>query len=109
MSDATNDQDTDRRGKGDSEPPGGVERRRSAARKKIRSSEGRERYLDMVQRERALLLDQGIPRSTEQLLDMAGAIAPSRPRKRKASRTAPPATSSAPFFRFSHGCRFPFT
>jgi type II secretory ATPase GspE/PulE/Tfp pilus assembly ATPase PilB-like protein len=78
MSDATKDQDTDRRGKGDSEPPGGVERRRSAARKKIRSSEGRERYLDMVQRERALLLEQGIPRSTEQLLDMAGAVAPSQ-------------------------------
>jgi type II secretory ATPase GspE/PulE/Tfp pilus assembly ATPase PilB-like protein len=78
MSDATNDQDTERRGKGDSEPPGGVERRRSAARKKIRSSEGRERYLDMVQRERALLLEQGIPRSTEQLLDMAGAVAPSQ-------------------------------
>lgn len=35
--------------------------------------EGRERYLDMVQRERAMLLDQGISRSTEQLLDMAGA------------------------------------
>jgi type II secretory ATPase GspE/PulE/Tfp pilus assembly ATPase PilB-like protein len=78
MSDATNDQDTDRRSKGDTDPPGGVERRRSAARKKIRSSEGRERYLDMVQRERALLLEQGIPRSTEQLLDMAGAVAPSQ-------------------------------
>lgn len=42
-------------------------------RKRMRSTEGRERYLDMVQRERALLLDQGIARSTEQLLDMAGA------------------------------------
>ncbi len=42
-------------------------------RKKMRSTEGRERYLDMVQRERVMLLDQGIPRSTEQLLDMAGA------------------------------------
>ncbi|MGB0720221.1 MAG: ATPase, T2SS/T4P/T4SS family, partial [Bdellovibrionales bacterium] len=30
----------------------------------------------MVQRERALMLDQGIARSTEQLLDMAGAAAP---------------------------------
>lgn len=78
MSDATNDQDTDRRNKGVAEPPGGVERRQSAARKKIRSTEGRERYLDMVQRERALLLEQGIPRSTEQLLDMAGAVAPSQ-------------------------------
>jgi len=36
--------------------------------------EGRERYLDMVQRERNLLLEQGIARSTEQLLDAAGAI-----------------------------------
>lgn len=44
---------------------------------KIRSSEGRERYLDMVQRERALMLEQGIARSTEQLLDMAGAVLPS--------------------------------
>ncbi len=43
------------------------------ARRKFRSTEGRERYLDMVQRERALLLEQGVPRSTEQLLDMAGA------------------------------------
>jgi|GEM_PF-184827 len=40
----------------------------------IKTSEGRERYLDMVQRERAMMLDQGISRSTEQLLDMAGAI-----------------------------------
>ncbi len=38
--------------------------------------EGRERYLDMVQRERALLLEQGIARSTEQLLDAAGALSP---------------------------------
>lgn len=45
--------------------------------KKMRSSEGRERYLDMVQRERALLLEQGLARSTEQLLDMAGAHVPS--------------------------------
>ena len=40
---------------------------------KKRSAEGRERYLDMVQKERALLLRQGINRSTEQLLDAAGA------------------------------------
>ncbi len=45
---------------------------------KVRKSlEGRERYLDMVQRERALMLEQGIARSTEQLLDMAGAAQPS--------------------------------
>lgn len=42
---------------------------------KKRAAEGRERYLDMVQRERALLLRQGINRSTEQLLDSAGAVA----------------------------------
>ena len=59
------------------EPPGGLERRQSGSRKKMRSTEGRERYLDMVQRERALLMDQGIARSTEQLLDMAGAVMPS--------------------------------
>lgn len=45
--------------------------------RKARSSEGRERYLDMVQRERALLIEQGVSRSTEQLLDMAGAFVPS--------------------------------
>ena len=32
----------------------------------------------MVQRERVLLIEQGIPRSTEQLLDMAGAVLPSQ-------------------------------
>ncbi len=40
----------------------------------LRASEGRERYLDMVQRERALLAEHGIARSAEQLLDMAGAM-----------------------------------
>ncbi len=44
---------------------------------RTKTGDGRERYLDMVQRERTLLLDQGIARSTEQLLDMAGAAAPS--------------------------------
>ena len=58
------------------EPPGGVERRKADSRKKMRSTEGRERYLDMVQRERSLMLEQGIARSTEQLLDMAGAVLP---------------------------------
>ncbi len=38
-----------------------------------KTGEGRERYLDMVQRERSLLMQQGIARSTEQLLDQAGA------------------------------------
>lgn len=54
-------------------PPGGVERRQWRDRRRARSSEGRERYLDMVQRERGMLLDLGVSRSTEQLLDMAGA------------------------------------
>ena len=57
--------------------PGALERRQSAPSKKMRSTEGRERYLDMVQRERALMLEQGVSRSTEQLLDMAGAVTPS--------------------------------
>jgi type II secretory ATPase GspE/PulE/Tfp pilus assembly ATPase PilB-like protein len=42
---------------------------------KKRAAEGRERYLDMVQKERALFLRQGINRSAEQLLDAAGAVA----------------------------------
>ena len=42
-----------------------------------KAGEGRERYIDMVQKERALMLEQGVSRSTEQLLDMAGAPAPS--------------------------------
>lgn len=75
--DSINEQNGEERRKFAAEPPGGVERRQSASRKKVRSGEGRERYLDMVQRERAMLLEQGIPRSTEQLLDMAGAISPS--------------------------------
>jgi type II secretory ATPase GspE/PulE/Tfp pilus assembly ATPase PilB-like protein len=57
-------------------PPGGVERRQWHDRRRQRASEGRERYLDMVQRERVMLLEQGVSRSTEQLLDMAGAGAP---------------------------------
>lgn len=42
-----------------------------------RSAEGRERYLDMVQKERAMLLEMGVNRSVEQLLDMAGAVSQS--------------------------------
>lgn len=53
--------------------PIGVERRSWQERRKLRSAEGRERYLDMVQRERSLLIEQGVTRSTEQLLDSAGA------------------------------------
>ena len=67
--------DSDRRAQGSTAamPPGGVERRQWRDRRRMRSSEGRERYLDMVQKERTLLLDLGVTRSTEQLLDMAGA------------------------------------
>ena len=54
--------------------PIGVERRRWQDRRKIRSEEGRERYLDMVQRERSMFNDLGVSRSTDQLLDMAGAV-----------------------------------
>ncbi len=53
-------------------PPDGIDRRVWADRRKARSNEGRERYLDMVQKERSVLLDQGVTRSTEQLLDLAG-------------------------------------
>jgi type II secretory ATPase GspE/PulE/Tfp pilus assembly ATPase PilB-like protein len=52
--------------------PEGMERRVWADRRRSRSSEGRERYLDMVQRERSMLMEQGVSRSTEQLLDLAG-------------------------------------
>lgn len=55
--------------------PIGLERRSWQERRKLRSAEGRERYLDMVQRERSLLIEQGVTRSTEQLLDSAGAAA----------------------------------
>jgi len=63
----------DRR-KSDEGSPVGIERRQWQDRRKIRSEEGRERYLDMVQRERAMFIDMGVSRSTDQLLDMAGAV-----------------------------------
>lgn len=56
--------------------PTGVDRRKSD-RRQSRQAEGRERYLDMVKRERTLFLEQGVSRSTEQLLDMAGAVSES--------------------------------
>ncbi len=62
---------SDRR-QGDIGPPLGVERRQWKDRRKIKSKEGRERYLDMVQRERSMYMDMGVSRSTDQLLDMAG-------------------------------------
>ncbi|MBI4031197.1 MAG: Flp pilus assembly complex ATPase component TadA [Proteobacteria bacterium] len=63
------------RRKASGQPPDGVERRQWQDRRKLRAREGRERYLDMVQKERVMLVDQGVSRSTEQLLDMAGAAA----------------------------------
>ncbi|MDD3020195.1 MAG: ATPase, T2SS/T4P/T4SS family [Alphaproteobacteria bacterium] len=63
----------DRRQESKHTPPDGVERRQWIDRRKLRSSEGRERYLDMVQRERVILMEQGVTRSIDQLLDMAGA------------------------------------
>ncbi len=62
----------DRR-KGSTSPPGGIDRRQEIDRRKLRAAEGRERYLDMVQRERVIFHDQGVHRTTEQLLDLAGA------------------------------------
>ncbi len=56
----------------DGDAPDGLERRALQDRRKARASEGRERYIDMVQKERAMLISQGVSRSTEQLLDMAG-------------------------------------
>lgn len=40
----------------------------------VKRGEGRERYLDMVQRERALLVEKGVSRSLEQLLTAAGGM-----------------------------------
>lgn len=66
-------QDTDRRGAVPTIGPGGVERRATLDRRRLRAAEGRERYLDMVQKERVIFQDQGVYRTTEQLLDLAGA------------------------------------
>jgi len=62
----------DDRRKDSSGPPGGFERRKGD-RRKTHSNIGRERYLDMVLRERALFAQQGHTRSAEQLLSAAGA------------------------------------
>lgn len=67
----TDTYDTHLDGRSDDSPD--ISKEKALKRKRQRSTEGRERYLDMVQRERALMLEQGITRSTEQLLDMAGA------------------------------------
>ena len=52
--------------------PTGFERRKGN-RRKTRSSIGRERYLDMVLKERTLFSQHGFSRSTEQLLSASGA------------------------------------
>ncbi|MBI1237695.1 MAG: type II/IV secretion system family protein [Alphaproteobacteria bacterium] len=57
--------------------PHGLERRRLIDRRKLRAKEGRERYMDMVQRERSMFMEQGVVRSAEQLMDMAGGSSPS--------------------------------
>ena len=51
-------------------PPEG---RKNTDRRKARSVIGRERYLDMVLKERALFAQQGFSRSAEQLLSASGA------------------------------------
>lgn len=51
-----------------------IERRRWHERRRSRAREGRERYLDMVQRERNMFMEQGVVRSVEQLLDSAGTV-----------------------------------
>ena len=53
-------------------PPGGFERRKGE-RRKSKSNIGRERYLDMVLRERALFTQLGHTRTAEELLSAAGA------------------------------------
>ncbi len=53
---------------------GAIERRRWHERRRGRAREGRERYLDMVQRERHMFMEQGVVRSVEQLLDSAGTV-----------------------------------
>lgn len=63
----------DDRRKVNSGPTAGGPERRVGDRRKTRSIIGRERYLDMVLRERALFAQQGFSRSAEQLLSASGA------------------------------------
>ncbi len=55
----------------------GADRRQEPDRRLI-AHDTRERYLDMVQKERNLFLGQGQSLSTEHLLDLAGAVAPAK-------------------------------
>lgn len=76
--DALDQRSGDDRRRVDIGPPANTpERRRLIERRKMRAKEGRERYMDMVQKERSMFMEQGVVRSTEQLMDMAGASAPS--------------------------------
>ncbi len=72
LSSGVEERRADDRKKNNQSSSGGIDKRWSD-RRRARSIEGRERYLDMVQRERAMFIEQGVSRSTEQLLDMAGA------------------------------------
>lgn len=54
-------------------PPDGEDERRKGDRRTNRLSIVRERYLDMVLKERSLLMQQGVSKSAEQLLSMTGA------------------------------------
>ncbi len=69
----------------------------AATRRKLRTNVGRERYLDMVLRERALFAQQGHTRSAEQLLSSAGAGAETEASdgEQRESATARPAALHA--------------
>lgn len=64
---------SDDRRKENTGPVNGIPERRRGDRRKTRSAIGRERYLDMVLKERALFAQQGFTRSAEQLLSASGA------------------------------------
>lgn len=79
MNDETNApqrQQTDRRKVNLGSPTG--EDRRKEPDRRLMHYDSRERYLDMVQRERNIFLGQGSSPSTEQLLDLAGASTPQK-------------------------------
>src|SRR4051812_41772960 len=67
------DERKDDRRKDDQGPPPPGSERRQADRRKTRSVVGRERYLDMVLKERVLFSQQGFSRTAEQLLSATGA------------------------------------
>lgn len=77
-------QKTDRR-KVNLGSPTGDDRRKEPDRRLIHY-DGRERYLDMVQKERGIFLNQGNAPSTEQLLDLAGASAPQKSEEQEGTK-----------------------